>query len=216
MEGRVNGKHDEPTLLEFCYGSSTNVNKDVDLFKGFYLEYFQEEALGKIVARTRKRALIGGLVLCLVAVLFVAPMIINPASIFAKIILAMGVVLLAAGLASFGMAMRAEAYATNRFERLMESEFTSTRSGTRRVFNIYFSGGSVTVSFGAQSSVKQVRTKRYEDIPAVYETAELVFIKGLTWLSRFQMGDEAFGAVCNVLKEKCSDRYFSCSSPVTA
>lgn len=205
-------RQEEVAFLELTYGMLENVNKDVDLFGGFYLECFREEAFEKIVARTRKRALTGGVALCLVALLFAAPMAINPSSIFAKIILAMGAVLFIAGAASFVLAVCAREYGARHFERLIEAEFAATRSSTKRIFDIRFSEESVTVLFGAQSSVKQVRTKRYEDISAVYEAADLIFIKGLTWLSRFQMGDEAFEAVCGVLKKKCLGKYRVCES----
>ena len=61
----------------------------------------------------------------------------------------------------------------------------------------------MTVSFGTKTAVKQTRSKAYADISAVYATDELVFVKGLTWMSRFQLGDEPFGEVCRLLEKEC-------------
>ena len=89
----------------------------------------------------------------------------------------------------------------------MGDEFAATRSVTKRVFEVRFTDSDVTVNFGAQTAIKQTRTKRYEEIAGVYATDELVFVKGLTWMARFQMEDEDFRRVCALLEEKCLDRY---------
>ncbi len=65
----------------------------------------------------------------------------------------------------------------------------------------------MTVSFGTKTAVKRTRSKAYADISAVYATDELVFVKGLTWMSRFQLGDEPFGEVCRLLEKECPRRF---------
>ena len=84
-------------LLELAYGSPANVDRDVDLFEGFYLAHCAEEALARMVKRTKRRSLALGACLCVAACLLAVPMAMNPSSIFAVILLLMGGGLLVAG-----------------------------------------------------------------------------------------------------------------------
>ena len=77
-------------LLELAYGSPANVDRDVDLFEGFYLAHCAEEALARMVQRTKRRSLALGACLCVAACLLAVPMAMNPSSIFAVILLLMG------------------------------------------------------------------------------------------------------------------------------
>ena len=203
-------KQADEILLEFDYGLPANVDRDVDLFREFYLARFREEALARIVARMKRRNVVFGFALCIAGALFAVPVVINAASVFAKIILAMGLAFAAVGIGFLAVAARAERFCEHRFEKLMEGEFAASRSVTKRVFKMVFTDAGVTVSFGTQSAVKQARTKRYEDIEAVHAADDLLFIKGLTWISRFQMEDFAFEDVCGLLREKCHGRYRVC------
>ena len=179
-------------LLELAYGSPANVDRDVDLFEGFYLAHCAEEALARMVQRKKRRSLALGACLCVAACLLAVPMAMNPSSIFAVILLLMGGGLLVAGALFLWRAAQARAYCGRRFRKLMDAEFAGTRSVTKRVFDVRFTEEGMTVSFGTKTAVKQTRSKAYADISAVYATDELVFVKGLTWMSRFQLGDEPF------------------------
>lgn len=194
-------------LLELAYGSPANVDRDVDLFEGFYLAHCAEEALARMVQRTKRRSLALGACLCVAACLLAVPMAMNPSSIFAVILLLMGGGLLVAGALFLWRAAQARAYCGRRFRKLMDAEFAGTRSVTKRVFDVRFTEEGMTVSFGTKTAVKQTRSKAYADISAVYATDELVFVKGLTWMSRFQLGDEPFGEVCRLLEKECPGRF---------
>lgn len=197
----------EGALLSFSYGNLEGVADDVDLFERFYAAHFKDEALAGLVRRTRRQSLALAVPLCLAGAALFVPPFVNAASIFAFILLAMGVGLLCVGLFFLVRFACAHAYCERRFDRLMEAEFAGTRTATKRIFDVAFFETCVRVSFGAQTAVKQTRVKRYEDVKGVYATDDLVFVKGLTWMARFQMGDGRFGEVCALLAKKCPDRF---------
>lgn len=194
-------------LLALAYGASDAVNRDVDAFEVFYAKNFKDEALAKLETRERSRYRIFAIAFIVGALLLTLPMFVNPSSIFAVILLSMGCLLLAAGLFSIYRMATVRQRCIRNFDKLMGDEFAATRSVTKRVFEVRFTDSDVTVNFGAQTAIKQTRTKRYEEIAGVYATDELVFVKGLTWMARFQMEDEDFRRVCALLEEKCLDRY---------
>lgn len=196
-----------PILLALAYGASDAVNRDVDAFEAFYAKNFKDEALAKLETRERSRYRIFAIAFIVGALLLTLPMFVNPSSIFAVILLSMGCLLLAAGLFSIYRMAAVRQRCIRNFDKLMGDEFAATRSVTKRVFEVRFTDSDVTVNFGAQTAIKQTRTKRYEEIAGVYATDELVFVKGLTWMARFQMEDEDFRRVCALLEEKCLDRY---------
>ncbi|WP_303202932.1 hypothetical protein [Raoultibacter timonensis] len=194
-------------LLALAYGASDAVNRDVDAFEVFYAKNFKDEALAKLETRERSRYRIFAIAFIVGALLLTLPMFVNPSSIFAVILLSMGCLLLAAGLFSIYRMATVRQRCIRNFDKLMGDEFAATRSVTKRVFEVRFTDSDVTVNFGAQTAIKQTRTKCYEEIAGVYATDELVFVKGLTWMARFQMEDEGFRRVCALLEEKCLDRY---------
>lgn len=196
-----------PILLALAYGASDAVNRDVDAFEAFYAKNFKDEALAKLETRERSRYRIFAIAFIVGALLLTLPMFVNPSSIFAVILLGMGCLLLAAGLFSIYRMATVRQRCIRNFDKLMGDEFAATRSVTKRVFEVRFTDSDVTVNFGAQTAIKQTRTKRYEEIAGVYATDGLVFVKGLTWMARFQMEDEDFRRVCALLEEKCLDRY---------
>lgn len=196
-----------PVLLALAYGASDAVNRDVDAFEAFYAKNFKDEALAKLETRERSRYRIFAIAFIVGALLLTLPMFVNPSSIFAVILLSMGCLLLAAGLFSIYRMATVRQRCIRNFDKLMGDEFAATRSVTKRVFEVRFTDSDVTVNFGAQTAIKQTRTKRYEEIAGVYATDGLVFVKGLTWMARFQMEDEDFRRVCALLEEKCLDRY---------
>ena len=196
-----------PILLALAYGASDAVNRDADAFEAFYAKNFKDEALAKLETRERSRYRIFAIAFIVGALLLTLPMFVNPSSIFAVILLSMGCLLLAAGLFSIYRMATVRQRCIRNFDKLMGDEFAATRSVTKRVFEVRFTDSDVTVNFGAQTAIKQTRTKRYEEIAGVYATDELVFVKGLTWMARFQMEDEDFRRVCALLEEKCLDRY---------
>lgn len=196
-----------PILLALAYGASDAVNRDVDAFEAFYAKNFKDEALAKLETRERSRSRIFAIAFIVGALLLTLPMFVNPSSIFAVILLGMGCLLLAAGLFSIYRMATVRQRCIRNFDKLMGDEFAATRSVTKRVFEVRFTDSDVTVNFGAQTAIKQTRTKRYEEIAGVYATDGLVFVKGLTWMARFQMEDEDFRRVCALLEEKCLDRY---------
>lgn len=196
-----------PILLALAYGASDAVNRDVDAFEAFYAKNFKDEALAKLETRERSRYRIFAIAFIVGALLLTLPMFVNPSSIFAVILLSMGCLLLAAGLFSIYRMATVRQRCIRNFDKLMGDEFAATRSVTKRVFEVRFTDSDVTVNFGAQTAIKQTRTKRYEEIAGVYATDGLVFVKGLTWMARFQMEDEDFRRVCALLEEKCLDRY---------
>ena len=181
-----------PILLALAYGASDAVNRDVDAFEAFYAKNFKDEALAKLETRERSRYRIFAIAFIVGALLLTLPMFVNPSSIFAVILLSMGCLLLAAGLFSIYRMATVRQRCIRNFDKLMGDEFAATRSVTKRVFEVRFTDSDVTVNFGAQTAIKQTRTKRYEEIAGVYATDELVFVKGLTWMARFQMEDEVF------------------------
>lgn len=196
-----------PILLALAYGASDAVNRDVDAFEAFYAKNFKDEALAKLETREHSRYRIFAIAFIVGALLLTLPMFVNPSSIFAVILLGMGCLLLAAGLFSIYRMATVRQRCIRNFDKLMGDEFAATRSVTKRVFEVRFTDSDVTVNFGAQTAIKQTRTKRYEEIAGVYATDGLVFVKGLTWMARFQMEDEDFRRVCALLEEKCLDRY---------
>ena len=196
-----------PILLALASGASDAVNRDVDAFEAFYAKNFKDEALAKLETRERSRYRIFAIAFIVGALLLTLPMFVNPSSIFAVILLSMGCLLLAAGLFSIYRMATVRQRCIRNFDKLMGDEFAATRSVNKRVFEVRFTDSDVTVNFGAQTAIKQTRTKRYEEIAGVYATDELVFVKGLTWMARFQMEDEDFRRVCALLEEKCLDRY---------
>ncbi|WP_139651640.1 exopolysaccharide biosynthesis protein [Raoultibacter phocaeensis] len=199
--------NNESTVFEIAYGTEGTVDRDVDLFETFYAGYFKEKALARLVARARSRNRILFLALCIGGVLLAIPMAINASSIFAVILLAMGIALFGIGLYFAYRMVTAERYCKEHFGRLLDNEFAATRSVTKRVFDVRFTEQSVTVQFGSQTSIKQTRSKRYEDIAGVYVTDELVFIEGLTWLARFQLDERTFETMAALLQERCRERF---------
>ncbi|MEQ3362966.1 hypothetical protein [Raoultibacter massiliensis] len=200
--------NDKTILLEIAYGSEDAVDRDVDLFEEFYAGHFKEEALSRFVARARSRNRTLFVALCLAGALLVLPMAINPSSVFAAILLAMGVMLMVVGLYFAYRMATAERFCSENFGRLIDDEFAASRSVTKRVFAIRLSELGVTVNFGSQTAVKQTRRKGYEEIPGVHLTDDLVFIEGLTWVARFQTSDEEFSALCSLLKQRCAERFY--------
>lgn len=199
--------NNESIVLEIAYGTEGTVDRDVDLFETFYAGYFKEKALARLVGRARSRNRALFLALCISGMLLGLPMAINASSIFAVILLAMGIALFGAGLYFAYRTATARRFCEEHFERLLGDEFAATRSVTKRVFDVRFTEQSVTVQFGSQTSIKQTRIKHYEDIAGVYVTDELVFIEGLTWLARFQLDEHTFETMAALLREQCKERF---------
>ena len=187
-------------LLEFDYGTEMAVDRDVDAFERFYRTRFEAKALASFVDRTRRRSRICGMLLCFVMALLFIPVLVNASSIFAYILLCMGLGLGGVGVFLLTRSARSEAYCRKNLDRLLENEFAATRSITQRCFHVSCTEEGVEVRFGSRSSVKQKRFRSYEDIERAYVTDELLFIPGLTWLCRFQLSDDQFRELCALLQ----------------
>lgn len=198
---------DSPTLLEIAYEAGDQVDCDVDTFESFYRRHFEKDALSRLERREGSRYKAYALALCFGSLLCAIPMVINPTSIFAVILLFMGGMVLVAGLYYVHRAVAVETYCTRHFEKLMMNEFAASRSTARRVFDIRCMEQVVAVRFRLSTAGKKEQVRSYEKISGVYLTDELLFIQGLTWVTRFRMGDEDFENLCAVLREKCSDRF---------
>ena len=80
---------EEAILLEFDYGTSAAVERDVDMFERFYRERFGEDALQALIARIRKQYRSWGVLLCFAMALLAIPVLINASSVFAYILLSL-------------------------------------------------------------------------------------------------------------------------------
>lgn len=196
---------EETILLEFDYGTAAAVGRDVDTFERFYCERFGEDALRALIARTKKQYRSWGILLCFAMVLLAMPVFINASSVFAYILLLMGIGLGGIGCFFLVRAARSEAYCKQHFDRLMQKEFAATRSVTKRVFHMRCTEEGIGVDFGTQTSIKQRRFQSYRKIGCIAATDNLIFIKGLTWVCREQMGDEQFRALGELLRERCPE-----------
>lgn len=198
---------EEAILLEFDYGTSAAVERDVDMFERFYCERFGEDALQALSARMRKQYRSWGVLLCFAMALLAMPVLINASSVFAYILLLMGIGLGGVGCFFLVRAAHSEAYCKQHFDRLMQKEFAATRSVTKRVFHMRCTEEGIGVDFGTQTSIKQRRFRPYGEIGRIAATDDLIFIKGLTWVCREQMGDEQFRALGELLRERCPEAW---------
>lgn len=198
---------EEAVLLEFEYGSPGVVDRDVDEFERFYRTRFGDWALKSFTGRIRRQSLIYGISLCIAMGLLCVPMLINASSIFALILLLMGLGLGGVGVFFLVRAARAEVYCQGNLDKLLDKEFAATRSVTKRCFRVRCTAEGIGVEFGTRSSVKQRRFRPYDDIRCIVATEDLVFIKGLTWVCREQMGEELFGAFVDFLRQRCPDAW---------
>lgn len=194
-------------LLEFEYGSPGAVDRDVDAFERFYRVRFGEQALKSLTERVRRQSLACGVSLCAAMGLLCVPMLINASSIFALILLLMGLGLGGLGVFFLIRAARAGAYCERNLDRLLDREFAATRSVTKRCFRVRCTEEGIGVEFGTRSSVKQKRFCPYGEISRICEDDGLLFIQGLTWMCREQMGEEPFEALTALLRERCPESW---------
>lgn len=183
-------------------GSKAGVREDVNAFARFYGARFRDEALGTLEARVRRRALVAGVSLCGISLLSAIPLLVNAQSVFAYLLLAMGAVLLAAGVFFLARAVRAHDYCEMRFDRLLAADFESACSETKRVFDLALDGEGIEVRFGVTSGVPQKRRLGWAEVRGVYLTDDLVFIQGLTWVCRTSTPPETYEALIAELRRR--------------
>lgn len=197
----------EDALLSFSYGKTGGIERDVDRFREFYLACFSKDARFALEARMRRTSWFAAAVCFAGACFCVIPVFVNASSVFAYVILAMGTVLAGTGACLSVRAVRSGERAARDFPLLMESEFASSCSATKRLFDVRMTGEGVSVEFGTTTGVRQQRLKRYGDIEEVAVDGDLLFIKGLTWLCSFNMDEDDYRAACRMLEQRCSDRF---------
>lgn len=195
-------KVEEP-VVSIEYGAEGAIDKDVDLFEAFYMERFKDDALGRFVKRSKKSSFRCAVAAFVFACFFPIPMIVDSGPVFAKLLLFMGLVPFGVGVYFLLKCRNAQFRCEKDLEELVASEFYVSRTVTKRVFKAAFGAHDVKVFFGVKSGVHQKRSKAYADISRVVVTDELIFIEGLTWMCKFQMGDGVFDAVVHLLERKC-------------
>lgn len=191
-------------MLMVSCGNVASVDADVDAFERFYAQRFRDEALASMTARARRQSLALGLPLVVGAGALVVPVLVNAASVFAWLLLAMGALLLALGAFFLARAGRAAAYCRRRFDQLLAADFEASRSTTKRVFDLVLDDEGIEVRFGTTSGVSQRRRRRWDEVRAVYVTDELVFVPGLTWVCRASTPPEGYAALIAQLAVRCA------------
>lgn len=190
-------------LLEFDYGSEGTIEKDVDIFEEFYRNRYGEEAITAFANRIKRQSFTLGIMFCTLMVLLFIPVIINSTSIFAYILLFMGLALGGVGVFFLIRAKRSQEYCRKNFDKLLDKEFASTRSVTKRLFNVCCTKEGIQVVFGVKTGIKQKRFRSYDELKTIVITDKLVFIKGLTWLCYFQMSESDTVDLLSILKTMC-------------
>lgn len=194
---------DQTVLLEFDYGRPSTVDRDVDAFERFYRERFGQAALDSFTARVRRQSRMLGISLLVAMAALCLPVLINSASVFAYILLAMGLGLGGVGVFFLIRASRARRYCEAHLDDLLDKEFQATRTETKRVFHACCTDEGIEVRFGTKTGVKQRRHQPYDQMRLVIVTDELVFIQGLTWLCRFQMDEACYEDLIAILMRQC-------------
>lgn len=187
-------------------GCKAKTQEDVDAFARFYSARFRDEALSTLETRMRRRALVVGASLCGASPLLAIPLLVNAQSVFAYLLLAMGVALLMVGAFFLVRARRAHVYCEARFDQLLAADLESACSETKRVFDLVFDDEGVEARFGVTSGVPQRRRLGWTGVRGVYLTDDLVFIQGLTWVCRASTPPETYEALISELCRRVSAR----------
>lgn len=190
-------------LLEFEYGSESSIDKDVDIFETFYRDRYGKEAMSSFVNRIRRQYSTLGIMFCTVMVLLFVPVVINSTSIFAYILLCMGVALGGIGIFLLVRAKNSRTYCQKNFEKLLDKEFASTRSATKRIFRVCCTNQGIQIVFGIKTAVKQKRFRYYDELKKIVITDQLIFIQGLTWFCFFQLNKTDKEKFISILKTMC-------------
>jgi hypothetical protein len=164
------------------HGSKEDISRSVDFFAQFYQEVFREKMLQAYVSRQRKRY---GLVLAIVLFLLVVsviPALINLSSIFAILLLIMGVALFGGCIYLGFKLLHAKEDGEKNLPKFFEEQFRFAKQHS--VYETMFTPNSLIILSGDPKKKTARKTREYKDIPRVYETNDIFFFEGMGWVPK--------------------------------
>ena len=198
-------EHSSQELLVH-YGNELAIDRDVDLFESFYSARYGVDAAKKVHARTVKgqKFLARALIILGVAT-FVPKCIFRSDSVFAITLIITGLMMILFGIYTYKKALKPYEATEQEIKILLEEEFSAARTKRNRIFDLLITDESIETVHGVKTGVKQRHSKKWSDITCANVTDDLIFVKGVTWFCRFQLGDERFNQIAKMLVDRCGD-----------
>ncbi|MDR3052367.1 MAG: hypothetical protein LBU48_00705 [Coriobacteriales bacterium] len=192
-------------VLRVDHGDREQIGQSVDVFADFYGSVFREEILERFIQKkTRQNSMMVGLGF-FVFIVSLLPAFINFDSIFAKILLILGL----AGLVIAGFYIvrirRARERCERDFDDLLGTEFMRAKGPVSSVFESRVYDDYIEMLSGRETKKASSRSKRFQDIKAVYVSPDLYFFKGLGWIPKNRLSCEDSTVLDKIVEANFAD-----------
>lgn len=194
------------SVFVFRYGSESTIDRDVDAFESFFVNRYGEAAAVKIHERTVKnQKFLARALIVLGIATFVPKLVLRSESIFSITLIITGLMMLAYALYVYKKALKPYMATSQEIKQLVSEELSMARTKRNRIFDVSISDQGITTVHGVKTGMKQRHVKKWDEILCVDITDTLIFVKGITWFCRFQLGDDRFNQMASLLKENCGE-----------
>lgn len=192
--------------LSFRYGNESAIDHDVDIFEDFYIDRYGKDAAAKVHNRAvGNQKFLGRFLIILGMATFIPKFILESESVFAITLIITGFMMIAFGGYTYRKALKPYEATEQEIKSLLTEEFAAARTKRNRIFDLSITDEGIETVHGVKTGVKQRHSKKWSDITCIDITDDLIFIKGITWLCRFQLGDERFNQIAKLLVDRCGD-----------
>ncbi len=197
----------EPLLI-VDHGDKNAAARGADDFARFYKVEFYEHALEGFTRRRRRTYTMISFIILLFLLSTTVPFLLNSTSIFAYILLALGVIMVVALLYCLRTIKASRHYCKQNFETLFEAQLVLSNTRERAIAQTAFFDDYMEQLVGDDRSRQQRRTKAYRDISKVFETDSIFFFQGMGWIHKERLAEGDMLRLRNIIDGNFSgERY---------
>lgn len=171
-------------LLTVDHSDCQAISKGADDFAAFYLAVFYEDALIEFTNRRRKNYSMVLAFIALLMVLGIMPLLTGSTSVFAYILLFLGIAMMAGIVFCFLRIRDAEAYCKENIRELFDSQLRLAQGPDHVVVESRFYEDRLEQLIGISRGAQKSRVRNYKDIPKVFVTDSLYFFQGAGWVPK--------------------------------
>jgi hypothetical protein len=182
-------------------GEEVDQQQSVAAFSRFYVQEFHEETLARYIARRRGMYRVGITAVTLFMLLSLSLALVAFESNLAKILLVECLILFALIVYLVKQYRDIPKNCEKSLPRYLGSHFKRAASPDLAVQEIRFFSDSIEVTVGRTEGQQKKQIRRFDAIRTVYETPDLFFFQGLTWIMKASLDSDSYQDLKSLLVE---------------
>jgi hypothetical protein len=178
----ASAEQQEPLLI-VNHGTASDIAQAAEAFARFYQQQFYTNIHGAFVKSRRMVYIAAAIVAAILMVSGLIPIFLNSNSIFAYLLLIMSAMLAVAIIFCLVKIRQAPEYCQQHLPEYFAAQIASAKRPDKVVRESRFYPKHVEIISGEPATPKS-KARPYQQIPRVYETEEIYFLEGLTWIPK--------------------------------